>query len=309
MLQTNDETIVSAWVGGRSLRSGARTWTIDGRLPAEHGWFTFTVGANRRASVKGPTDAPFGALRHVVKGYLVGDRLVPDGVRCDPDPAKIIHYAETVHLIEPGLDRFARVSAGRTHEDGPLVYEGQDMPLGPEADVINALLDDKPSVGDILGVPPALDAAFRMERWQRVEAEARRRELERLRREEEERLALEARRRELAERIGTGAGRREMAQVDFPEAAKAALAVGGAVYLDSRRGARRDEMVIKFRYMQRRFECTCDSKTLRIIDSGICLTDHNSGERGDDRFTLESLPAVIKEAHDGAKLVVFRHVD
>jgi hypothetical protein len=46
---------------------------------------------------------------------------------------------------------------------------------------------------------------------------------------------------------------------------------------------------------------------LRIVDSGICLIDHDTGERGDTLFTLESLPAVIKEAIDDGKLVIFRH--
>jgi len=44
------------------------------------------------------------------------------------------------------------------------------------------------------------------------------------------------------------------------------------------------------------------------VDSGICLIDHTTEERGDARFTLESLPAVINEAINDQKLVVFRHV-
>jgi hypothetical protein len=68
-------------------------------------------------------------------------------------------------------------------------------------------------------------------------------------------------------------------------------------------------MVVRFRLLGRRFECTCDERTLRILDAGICLVDHATGERGDTRFTLESLPAVILEADRDDKLVVFRHVD
>jgi hypothetical protein len=45
------------------------------------------------------------------------------------------------------------------------------------------------------------------------------------------------------------------------------------------------------------------------VDSGICLVDHGTGERGDTRFTLESLPGVVGEAMDLGRLVVFRHVD
>jgi len=38
------------------------------------------------------------------------------------------------------------------------------------------------------------------------------------------------------------------------------------------------------------------------------LTDHDTDERGDTYFTLESLPAVVREAEQRGKLVVFRHV-
>jgi hypothetical protein len=74
-------------------------------------------------------------------------------------------------------------------------------------------------------------------------------------------------------------------------------------------------MIVRFRFDNRRFECTCDEKTLRIIDSGICLTAHEDdrefegGTRGDDFFVLESLPGVIKEAIEDHKLVVYRHAD
>jgi hypothetical protein len=148
-----------------------------------------------------------------------------------------------------------------------------------------------------------------METWRRDEAERRRVALEQARREEAERRAREERRRELAERLGDGAGRRAMVPLDFAEAARAALAVGGAEYLDHRPSAQRGEVVVRFRVQKQRFECTCDEATLRIIDAGICLVDHETGERGDTYFTLESLPAVILEARRGGQLVVFRHVD
>jgi len=208
-----------------------------------------------------------------------------------------------------------RVSAGRIFEGGPLVYIGQEMPLGPESDVLNAYLDQTKSVDAIPGVTPALDAAFRMESYQRAEAEKRRLEEERRRREEDERRAQEERRRQLVEQLGDGAGRRAMAHVDFDQAARAALAVGGAELLDTRKATRRGERIVKFRLDRRRFECTCEEATLRIIDAGICLTAHyddanfEGGTKGDTWFTLESLPGVIREAQAQGKLVVFRHVN
>jgi hypothetical protein len=67
-------------------------------------------------------------------------------------------------------------------------------------------------------------------------------------------------------------------------------------------------MIVRFAIDNSRFECVCNAQTLRVIDAGICLTDEDTGERGDNRFTLESLPSVILEAQREGVLVVFRHV-
>ena len=293
------------WLGGRSLRSRERTWRIEGRPPREHGWYRFEVDG-RSAKVMEPCAPRPDYLAFNLIGYLVGDRFVRRNSLVDPDPSKIASQSERIYLVEEGLDRFALVSAGRIHEDGPLIYKDQEFPEGPEEDVLSAFLDQKASVNDVKGVTPALDAAFRMETWQREEAERRRQELLRIQREEEERLAREARRQALIEQLGDGAGRREMAAVDFQEAARAALAVGGAQLLDVRDG-RRGEKVVRYRLMGRRFECVCDVN-MRIIDAGICLVDHSTDEKGDTYFTLESLPAVIQQADREGVLVVFRHV-
>ena len=306
LLQVPGETVVSPWIGGRSLQIGSRTWHLDGELPEEHGWFSFGI-SGRKAKIVGPSELRTN-LNQLIRGYVVGNRIVLDDARVDPDPSKITEYSERVHLIEQGLDRFVRISAGRLFEGGPLIYQNQDMPLGPEEEVLRAYLDQT-KINDIRGVVPALDAAFRMECWQRDEAERRRVELERQRREEEARLALEERRRQLVEQLGDGAKRREMAQVDFTEAAKSALAIGGAQYLDHRRAHRRNEIVVRFRFDGHRYECTCDNLTLRIIDAGICLTSHDTGERGDDYLTLESLPGVIRQADMEGKLVILRHMN
>lgn len=314
LLQTGDERIVSPWVGGKVLRLGERTWTIEGGLPPEYGWYTFKI-TGRKARLEAPADAPGETLKFKVRGYLVGDRLVPDDVRVSPNPAEIIRVSERIHLVEPGLDLFVRVVAGRMFDGGPLVFELQDMPLGPEEDVLKTFLDEGASVDAVKGVPPALDAAFRMERWRRIEAEKRRQEIEKQHREEEERREREERRGRLARQLGNAAGRREMALVDFGAACRAALAVGGATYLDHRPAYRPGEVLVRFRLNRRRFGCTCDQRTLRIIDAGICLTAHyddedfEGGTKGDTFFTLESLPGVILQAEREGKLVVFLHVD
>ena len=304
------ETLTFPWTGGRSLRSGAKTWRVNGKLPKEHTWAVFEVNSKREANFKNESqDFDVSVVNHDIKtGYLVGDRFISDQAAVDPDPSNIQNYSETVYLIEPGLDRFCRVKAGRLCEGGLLIFLNQEMPLGPEDAVLNAFFNSHKSIDNIPGVPPALDASFRMEVWQREEVERRRIELERIRKEEEEQRLREERRQELIHSMGSGSSRREMALVDFAAAARAALAVGGAEYLDHRASYNKNEMVVQYRVDNSRFECTCDKASLRIIDAGICLNDHATGEKGDTRFSLESLPAVVLEARRKGKLVVFRHV-
>jgi hypothetical protein len=108
---------------------------------------------------------------------------------------------------------------------------------------------------------------------------------------------------------GTAIGRRALAAKDFESAAREALRVSGAELLDVRQSANKGEMVVQYRFEKRRFECVVQKNTLRVIDAGVCLTDHNTNEKGDTFFTLESLPGVIAEAMRRDKLVVWRHVD
>jgi hypothetical protein len=311
-LLDKSESVQAPWLGGRRLRQGPRTWKIEHGLPREHGWYTFAL-VGRKCSVTGPgiPDEPPFKLEY---GYLVGDRFVAQGARIDPDPRQIAGSSESIHLVEEGLDRFTRVSCGRMFEDGPLIYWGQEFPLGPEPEVLDAFLDEKESVSHVKDVTPALDASFRLEVFQRAEAARRRAEAARRRAEAEAARAQEERRRDIQRRLGDGGGRRAMAQIDFGEAARAALAVGGATLLDHRASVNTHEMVVRFRLDNRRFECTCDNRTLQIIDSGICLTaeyDSDEWDRGEQRdrfFTLESLPSVIREAIAGGVLVVYRRV-
>jgi len=305
LLQAEDETIVLPWAGGKILHSKDRVWGLKGPLPREHGWHTFKL-SGRNASWVSLADPAPERLGEKAKGYLVGDHLILDGVRVDPDPDKFILCSVPVNLVEPGIDRFVRIVAGKL--GGRFFYESLDMPQGPEDEVRQAFQARAESVAGIKGVSPALDMAFRLETWRRAETARQRAEAEQRRREEAERRAREEQRRQLAERLGNAEGRRQMAQVDFGEAARAALAVGGAEYLDSRPAYGRNEMVVQFLFQRRQFECVCDKTTLRIIDSGICLVDHRTGEKGDTYFTLESFPGVIREAMNLGKLVVFRHV-
>lgn len=297
--KADDEAVVVPWCGGRSLQTNSRGWTIRGRLPREHGWHKFNVKVRDATWAEAAEPDPE-SLGYKITGYLVGDRFIPDSVTVCPELTDITKQFEPINLVEPGLDKFTRVKAGRTYGDGPLVYEGEEFPLGPEDDVLEAFLEEQSSVDFVQNVSPALDCAFRYETWRRAEVR-RIREEERIRREKEER------RRQIQRTLGDGALRRELARTDFGEAAKAALRVGGAEYIDHRNSRRRDEVIVRFRYLNQRYECTCNRRTLRIIDSGICLVNHRTGEKGDTYFTLESLPPVINEARGGRNLVRYRH--
>jgi len=307
LVEVEEQDITAPWTGGRSLRYHSRTYVISGRLPSEHGWYRFKV-RHKEAKFPEAAEPNHDGLTDVSTGFLVGDRFIPEQARsCDLDYGLIARQYKKVHLIEAGLDLFSRVEVGKVTPFGNLIYKGITFPLGPEEEVLSAFLDQVNSINNIKGVTPALEAAFEAECTQRRETEQRRIELERLRIEEEARLAQEQRRAEMAESLGDGAGRRQMATVDFQEAARAALAIGGAELLDVRDGRRVAEKVVRYRLEGRRFECVCDLQ-MRIIDAGVCLTDESTGEKGDTFFTLESLPGVIKQAIREGVLVVFRHV-
>ena len=72
-------------------------------------------------------------------------------------------------------------------------------------------------------------------------------------------------------------------------------------------GHRNGEWLVKYRVDGQRLACVCNTN-LQIIDAGVCLVDHGTNEKGDTYFTLESLPAVIRQAIREGKLVVWRHV-
>jgi len=301
LLQTAPELIVAPWLGGRSLQSGSRSWTLE-KLPVEHGWYCYRV-KGRTAKLVGPSDPT--DLLGISTGYLVGNWFVSDQI---PQVSSLKDASlEEVYLIEPGLERFARVRVGRAWDRGPLIFSSLDMSVGPEDTVLDAYLTRACSVADIPGVTPALSMAFKVESWHREAVERRRAE-------EQARREREARREAARRSIGDSQLRRDLAKEDFGLAAKAALAVGGAEYLDHRTAVQDGDMLVRFRLSERRFECVCNATTLRIVDSGVCLKaeyddeDFSPGTEGDSWLTLEALPGVLLEAIARDSLVVFRHV-
>lgn len=296
------------WVGGRLIHYQNRTWKISGRLPIEFGWYDFNLDGGRNATLTGPAEPnpDFENEHTTVQGYLVGNRLIPDTARVEVDPDKLIEQTLQVFLVDESLERFSRAVVVRT-KVGDHIYLRQEFPQGPEAEVTEAYEDRLVSTEHIKGVTPALELAFRWSSVQREKAEERERERLRILEEEARKKEAEARRQEALKNIGTGAGRRALAQHDFNAAAKAALALSGAVFLDARPDARPGCVVVKYRFQNQRLECVVQKETLGIVDAGFCLTDHDTGEKGDTYFTLESLPTVVAEAIRRGKLVIWRH--
>lgn len=308
LLQEEGEQVALPWIGGRSLRHGSRAWKIEGKLPAEHGWYRWNL-QGRKATLVEAVEPGHGSA--FASGYLLGDLFVSDQEGGEiKDPSELLGQFERVFLIDDGLDHFARVSVYRWWDDGPPIFAGEEFPAGPEDEVRETFLDRKESVADITGVPPALDLVFRMKTWHRTEVERRRAEeaarREQLRLEAEARRVVEERQRKVRETLGDGEIRRQLAVEDFEAAARAALAVGGGEYVEHRRSHVRGEFVVRYRVDGSRYECVCD-QTMNIIDAGICLTDHDTGEKGDTFFTLESLPGVTRAAM-AAGAAIWRHV-
>lgn len=311
-LRPEKEVIVAPWVGGPEVFFRGRTFKIKKRRPRRHGWHRFEIDGGRVALWKGQEENPPEGWDDVGKeyfGYLVGNRLVPDTIPYVLESHNLCEHAYDVHMVERGLDRFTRARVIH-YEEQFYVFSRQEFPVGPEMDVQNAYRKREDSILHISGVTPALASAFRLENWIRDEQEEYRRRIreefeKRIQEEEEER-----RKAELRQRLDTGAGRRLVAQEDsFEQAARAALAVTDAKFLDCREGVYEHEMCVEFEIGGRMIECTVHKRTLAIIDSGICLTDHNTDFSGDTLFTLESLPAVVLEAIDLRKLVIYRGRD
>lgn len=293
---------VIPWLGGRKLYKDGRAWRIVGKRPRMHGWNEWTMHGRHALWVReSDLDLSYGEKWESHRGYLVGDRFIHEQTTSRWEVEELAELSQEVYLVEPGLNRFPYVRVIRDPESR-YIFKEELFPLGPEEEVREAFVDRKESIDGIAGVTPALDIAFRFATYQRRLLEERRAEIERA-------LAEERRREEALRSIGTGLGRRTLAVTDFEAAARAALAVGGATLLDVRPGRVANEMVVQYALENRRLECVARKETLQIVDSGICLTDHHTNEKGDTYFTLESLPSVVQEAIRDHKLVVYRHVE
>ena len=297
-LLSRDVVLNLPWFAGRDLRSRGRRWKIRGPMPTTEGWHQFRVDTGRRATWLGPGTEDLEAMDRApsMAGYLVGDRLVPDGVSDVTGAGAVFDLSVKVRLSPGGLERFTR--ARLRSIEGRWIFQREEFPLGPEPELETLFLEGGWGLEAIKGVTPALELVFNLE-------SLRRDRVARQRQRAAERREAAARQRQLARLHSTGVGRRAMARLDFEAAARAALSVSGVKLLDIRPWHSEHERRLRFYHEGLRIECVVDAVTLGVIDAGICLHDHRTGEKGDTYFTLESLPGVITQAARENRLVVY----
>ncbi len=310
------DAVIAPWLGGASIDAPGRRLRL-GTRPERVGWYRFEL-KGRVAHVAGPA-APeeLGALPKV-RGFLWRERLVGESARAEP-----------LHLLpEEEAPRFSPVSARRWH-GGALLFEGLEFESEAEGAVREALARGA-SLSGLKAVPAPLRAAYgyalleqaarklyvplaaaevrghvgRVAEGGATEAEAVVRALI-AEREETERELRERRARLTAAHLRAEVQAARELRVhdarDSEERAAGALDKAGAT-LESCRHAGPRQLEVVFAFMGERFISLVDEHTLQVIDSGICL----GHPPRDELVTLDSLPAVIKEAIDTDALVILR---
>lgn len=89
---------------------------------------------------------------------------------------------------------------------------------------------------------------------------------------------------------------------NLPNRIRRVLSLTGAKLIEFKAAAK-GLIEVTWQYLQNTFLSTIYEKDLRVLDAGICLAGT------DNKQTLASLPSVVKQAVDGRKLVITRHVD
>lgn len=314
------ETLVLPWLEGRSVDAPARRLRCA-VPPSTPGWYRFEV-QGRLATVVGPAEAPDLSPCPRLRGPLV---------RLGATFGVVTQRAsiEPLHLVpadEPPL--FAPVVA-RTWAGGAALFETVEFEGEPEEAARRALEDDS-GLDGIIGVSALLRTAFAFavvdaatRRLQipaspgelaprlravidggRAAAEAFLRALEQERAQVAEELrAREGARAALAHRHAVDAERQRRAdEAPAADRVEAALEAAGARLLRARHLA--DALLeVTFSFLGERFTAVVHQTTLQVFDAGICL----GHPPADKELTLESLPAVIREAVDSERLVITRH--
>lgn len=312
------DTVLAPWLGGPSIDAPGRRLKLSS-LPATPGWYRFEL-KGRIATAKEPAEAPDLTALPRVRGFLWRNRLVTDNARTEP-----------INLMpEEEPPRFSPIVTRRWHGDA-LLFDSVEFESEAEGAVREALATGAP-LNTLKSIPAPLRAAYayvlaeqtarrlgvpvaaselrghitRIADGGAAQAEAVIRELIAEREQTEREMA------ELRARITAAQLRAEVEQArqkrieerqrEAPEdRVWQALEKAGARF-ESARHVRHNELEVMFAFMGERFIALVDEYTLQVLDSGICL----GHPPADKMITLDSLPAVIKEAIDTDRLVILR---
>lgn len=288
--------LIAPYFGQRSISRDGRSWNIHGR-PREHGWFRWQTNGRSAVPVEdvvvpdeswraGSSDQAVSVItfgtRIIIRSNL-GQRWLGRVLLMTPGP--VFRSLRVVPAEVPGT-----LSYGAAREQRYVVIKDEPWALGTTLhDVIDAFDEGKESLDHIAGgIPLVLREAF----YLAVED-----------RKIREEMAREARARAAAAELAAQAAAR---QASFEERARLALAMGGAEYIGSRDTYVAGEKEVRYRFRHERLACVVVCDTLGIVEAGICLTDHYTGEKGDRLLTLESLPSVVGQAIDEGLLHPYR---
>ncbi|MDP3155583.1 MAG: hypothetical protein Q8N23_23125 [Archangium sp.] len=314
------DTLIAPWFGGPSIDAPGRRLKLS-LPPPRPGWYRFEL-KGRIATAKEAADPPDVSSLPKVRGFLWRDRLVTDNAKAEP-----------LHLLpEEEPARFSPITARRWH-GATLLFDALDFESEAEGAVREALATGA-ALHALKSIPAPLRAAYgfalaeqtarrlavpvaaaeirahvgRIADGGVAQAEAVIRDLIAERAQTEREMAeLRARltaaqlRAELEharqQRIQERQNRRETPE----DRVWQALEKAGARF-ESSRHVRADQLEVVFGFMGERFISLVDEDTLQVLDSGICL----GHPPADKLITLDSLPAVIKEAIETDRLVILR---
>jgi hypothetical protein len=307
------ESVVMPYFGGSRVRSKDREVSLAER-PDKPGWYRFEI-EGRKAKPMEPAEASLAGLPKV-RGCLAFESLFaaaapPEYVMLMPEDEPPLFGSCTAHRWYSGELVF-----------GEMDFEGEAEEIARSAFTERKGLDEK-------GIPATLRAAFA---WATVRRASQEKRIPCSPREvwahasevaSGGHVAAEAlldrldelRRGKRIVVAGQPIHIREMvARATLPaptmgnaaERADAVLAAAGAVLTGVRRIAHGEQIEVHFLFGGERFVSLVRALSFQVIDAGICLVDHYDGQRADEELTLDSLPAVIREAMDLGVLVITR---
>lgn len=287
-----ERVIMMPYLGGNTVcdRTGRAYKLVD--KPRTFGFYEFSVKYGKAKLVSGSEVEWRWSINHahVSSHYVFGNRKIPrTGAKSYKE---LVAVGDQIYFLsDPQSFCHVRVVPWSAY----YMAIGRDFPTNVEREVETRFLEGRP-IDDVRGVTPDLASLFNLMVEKRA-ADAARAEKQRRLREL----------RELENTVASAAGRRRLALVNFEEAAKAALSTAEADLLFVRPTIIEGQREVAYTVEGRRLSCVVDMN-LHVIDAGICLTDHNTGEKDDELLTLESLPLVAREAIKTHQLVVWRHV-